>query len=713
MTQTTCHFSLTTFILFTFLFTPVSSAVTPSQAKLHFFETKIRPLLTKHCYKCHAKTSEKIKGNLTLDTKMGWTMGGDMGPAIKPGDPNRSLILKAVSYKDPDLQMPPKKKLSNRAIQLLRKWIADGAIDPRAGKPHVTSNNLDIPAAKKTWTYTTPKSQPLPKTQNTNWPKNRIDHFILAKLESASLRPSQPASKTTLIRRLYFDLIGLPPTTQQLNQALNDQSPTWIQTLTNKLLATKAYGQRWARFWLDLARYAEDQAHIVGSNSSLFYPNAYLYRDWVINALNADTPYNRFIQLQLAADIIQPDDLKSHVALGFMGLGPKYYRRNAPDVMADEWEDRVDTLSRGLLGLTVACARCHDHKYDPISTKDYYALAGVFASTQMYNRKLNAQGNTKSPKDALHIIREGKPRDLNVLIRGNVQNKGPIVKRRFLEVLSNPTSKPFTKGSGRLELAQAITSPQNPLTARVIVNRIWATYFHQGIVATPSNFGSLGKKPSHPQLLDDLAARFIKNGWSLKWLHRQITSSATYRQSSTPSTAAYTKDPANTLLSHVPRRRMSVEQWRDNILLLAGRLDINATGKSIDPRDPKQTKRTVYAKVSRLKLNPMLVTFDFPDPNAHAATRVQTVTPLQKLFVLNSPFIIAQARALADLTAKQPDNTPAKIDWLYTRLFSRKPTPPEKQLATQYLQNTSGQNADRWLKYTQALLASNELFFID
>jgi hypothetical protein len=385
-------------------------------------------------------------------------------------------------------------------------------------------------------------------------------------------------------------------------------------------------------------------------------------------------------------------------------------------VMADEWEDRVDVVGRGLLGLTVACARCHDHKYDPLATEDYYALAGVFASTSMYNRPLDAKraktggGDAKLPKDALHIVREGKPTDLNVFVRGDVNTKGAAVPRRFPRVLSAREPQPFRDGSGRRELAEAIASRDNPLTARVIVNRVWAQLFGRGLVGTPSNFGALGEPPTHPELLDDLAVRFMEAGWSLKWLQREIVLSAAYRQSSRANSQAESADPENRLLGRMSRRRLSIEAWRDSLLAAAGRLDGAVGGTSIDIADLRQTRRTVYSKVSRLSLNPLLALFDFPDANLHADRRVETITPLQKLFVMNSPFMIQLANALAErVTTDAGDSTPeAFVQRAYLVLYGREPSEVERRLGLSFLQAQGGRQ-----EYAHVLLASSEMMYLD
>jgi hypothetical protein len=389
------------------------------------------------------------------------------------------------------------------------------------------------------------------------------------------------------------------------------------------------------------------------------------------------------------------------------------------EVKAEEWEDRVDTVCRTLLGLTVACARCHDHKYDPIPTTDYYSLASVFASTEMFNCPLvedaeQDSDQAKNPDQAMHIVREGEPTDLNVFVRGNVQTPGSKVQRGFLTVLSSDDTRLFQSGSGRLELAARVIDRSNPLTARVFVNRIWGQLMGRPIVETPSNFGSLGQPPTHPALLDDLAARFMDNDWSIKWLIREIVMSATYRQSSLVGEQHRTIDPQNFWLSHMNRKRLSVEAWRDSLLSAAGRLCSHVGGPSIQPDEPDSTRRTVYAFVSRFELNPMLNTYDFPDANVHAARRVSTTTPLQKLFVMNHPFLMRQAAAaveqLGDLTVT---NRRAAIAKLYRAILSRRPTEDEYQLAIGFLETSPQDSHLAWEQYVHSLFASNESMFVD
>ncbi|MEW4530247.1 PSD1 and planctomycete cytochrome C domain-containing protein [Maioricimonas sp. JC845] len=690
-----------------------------------WFETHIRPVLVKHCYECHSTESGTPKGGLLLDTRNAMREGGDSGPAVVPGDVDASLLLEALRYES--YEMPPSGKLPDEVIAKFEQWIARGAVDPRDTPPAAATSTkpaaIDWDAAAQFWAFQPPQRHDPPTTGTPT--ANRIDAFVQARLADAGLAPNSTADRHVLIRRLTYDLTGLPPTPEEVDAFVHDESPQAYEQLVDRLLASPHFGERWAALWLDVARYAEDQAHIVGNNKSLFYPNAWMYRDWLIQAFNDDIPYDEFVRLQLAADLIHPDDQSSHVALGFIGLGPKYYRRGAPEVMADEWEDRVDVVGRGLLGLTVACARCHDHKYDPIPTSDYYALAGIFASTRMFNRPLtdeaekNKDGQAKDPEQSIHVVREGTPKDIAVMIRGDVNRRGDVVPRHFLSVLEHGSPKPFTEGSGRQQLAEAIASPDNPLTARVIVNRIWHQYFGRGLVGTPSNFGTLGEAPTHPQLLDDLAARFVEQGWSLKWLHHEIVTSETYRQASSLRVDCMEVDPDNRLLWRMPRRRMSVEQWRDGILAATGRLSLSVGGPSITPSEPDEQRRTVYSERSRFQLNPMLAMFDFPDPNAHSGRRVETTTPLQKLFVINSPFMVQQATWLVERAASDAGDDPAaRIDHMYRLLYGRAPTEDERTLAVAFTaqdaaEEESTDGPDRWQQLAQVLLASNELLFLD
>ena len=743
--------------------------------RLPDYDREVRPVLEKHCFKCHS--AESAKGGLRLDERPRMLRGGDSGaPAVVPGSSHKSHLIDVVTADDDDVdKMPPKgDRLKVEEVALLRKWIDTGAHGAAADSASVTAPETVAPGRPITdedrafWSFVPPRASEPPAIQNTSWPRTRIDQFLLSRMESANLAPSPEAPRETLIRRVTFDLTGLPPIPDDVRAFVADASPDACDKLVDRLLASPAYGQRMASLWLPLARYAEDQAHQVGSDTKLFYPNAYKYRDWVVTAFNRDLPYDRFVAYQIAADQVPGAAREDLAALGFLGLGPKYYNRGRLDVMADEWEDRVDTVTRTTMGLTVACARCHDHKFDPISAADYHAIAGVFASTRMVNKTpagvVSKDAKAEEvPADALHVVEDGAPQDLNLFVRGNVERKGPIVPRGFLSILpsndsvgqtflsaqtdpfGNPFSRdpkgerqatpqasaqasiankplvtldPFARGSGRRALAAAIASPANPLTARVMVNRVWAQFFGQHLVNTPSNFGHSGQPPSHQALLDDLAVRFVQQGWSIKTLAREIVTSAAYRQSSLHDATKAAIDPANERLWRMNRRRLTVEQWRDSLLFVSNELN-RAGGKSIDPEKPDEKRRTLYSRISRLSLNSMLMQFDYPDANVHAERRATTVTPGQKLTALNGPFALARAKAFAArIELDVPDGIPGLQTWrvrrAYEVLFGRRPTERELAAGLAYLDHPADPaGLTRWERYAQALMTTNEAMYVD
>ncbi|MEO8352227.1 MAG: PSD1 and planctomycete cytochrome C domain-containing protein, partial [Chthoniobacteraceae bacterium] len=509
----------------------VGAAEDPGSA----FDREVKPLLAEHCFKCHGP--EKQKGGLRLDAKALMLGGGDSGdPAIVTGDSAESPLVARVTSNDPDDMMPPKgERLNAGQIAALRHWIDDGAHWPGSSDADeheeiATAPGMSITDADRAfWAFQRPRHHDVPPGEQPGWAHQPIDHFVLAKLREHGLDPSPEAPRAVLLRRLSLDLTGLPPTPEEADAFRSDTTEDALDRAADRLLSSPRFGEHLASLWLPLARYAEDQAHQVGDDTKFFYPNAWRYRAWVIEAFNRDLPYDQFLRLQLAADQMDSAKPADLAALGFLGLGPKYYDRGKIAVQADEWEDRVDTVTRTMLGLTVACARCHDHKFDPISTRDYYALAGVFASTRMVNRtpdgsdeKENAKSTEMNP-EVLHVVADAEPRDLRVFIRGNPERPGAKVGRRFLEVLATQPAPAFSKdASGRRDLAECIASDRNPLTARVFVNRVWALFFGKPLVTTPSNFGHSGALPSHPDLLDDLAARFMENGWSVKQLVREI-----------------------------------------------------------------------------------------------------------------------------------------------------------------------------------------------
>ena len=578
---------------------------------------------------------------------------------------------------------------------------------------------IDWAMAREWWAFQSPTKAELPQINQAAWPSRRIDHFVLAKLEAKKLSPSPAATKHTLARRLYLDLTGLPPTPEKMRAFLGDETDGAYEMLVEELMQRTAYGERLASMWLNKARYAEDQAHQVGGNIAFFYPNAFKYRKWVIDAFNNDLPYDDFIRKQLAADLEKDNSVTDLPALGFIGLGHKFYNRNRLTVKAEEWSEQVDTLTRAFLGLTVACAQCHDHKYDPVTQKDYYALAGVFASTDLVDRMEDGSEIKKDSEahkkriGTIHIVRDTKPKDLHVFLRGNTETKGDLVKRRFLKVLAQNEPKSFTQGSGRLELAEAIADPNNPLTARVIVNRVWSIFFGRGLVATPSNFGQLGSLPSHSELLDDLAVRFMENNWSIKWLVRELVLSSTYQQNSQIISRNELIDPANIYLWRMNRRRLSVEQWRDSILAASNNLDRRG-GESLELTDAKNVRRTIYGRVSRKKLSDILIQFDYPDANVHSAKRSDTTTAIQKLFIINSSFMVEQAKGLAKrITGDSSATDLTHIQSTYALLYNRQPTREETDLGLAFLRLPAEGKLTRWEQYSHALLAANEMMFVD
>lgn len=754
-----------------------------SARDIEFFEKKIRPLLHKRCYTCHASTSKKLRGGLRLDTRKGLLAGGHSGKVIVAGQPDKSALIHAVRYGADSSQMPPAGKLPAAEIALLEAWVKRGAPFPASSKP--ATEGIDFEAGRKFWSFQPLKRRSAVQVADRRHVRNRIDEFVLAQLQKRKLKPSASASRRVLIRRLSFDLTGLPPTPEEIDRFLKDRSPDAYEQLIERLLASPQYGERWARYWLDLARYTDASATWLDSTAQ-----AYFYRDWVTRALNEDLPYNEFVMRQLATDKLSHTGPRDIAALGFLGLSPTYWKElKLPSeiikvIVADEWEERIDTVSRTFLGLTVACARCHDHKFDPISTEDYYALAGVFASTRMTERplipakeyapvarakaevkKLTAQIKklkAKKPRpqdyagqlrklqarikqiesstpnyrtmlanavkdESLYVRRAGKtpqsgtrleyksqPRDLRLFVRGNPNKLGPVIPRRFLRVLSKGKPEPFQQGSGRLELAKAIVNDAGPLAARVIVNRIWLAHFGRGLVDTPSNFGTQGTLPSHPDLLEDLTARFVENGWSLKWLHREIVLSATYRQKSRVADASGGKaqivDPENRWLWRMNRRRLDVEAWRDAMLACSGQLKTAIGGRSVKLDGRTNHRRTLYGTIHRREMPAMLRLHDFPDPTAHSPRRVATTTSLQALFVLNSPLLSTQSAALAKrLQRERPGDVTDQIQRAYQLLFGREATAAEVSLGREFL--SAGGTA--WPHYAQVLLGSNEFLFVD
>ena len=647
----------------------------PSPEAVEFFERKVRPLFVEHCQDCHG--DKKQRGGFRLDSRAALIKGTDNGPGLIPGRPDDSRLMHAVRYQD-DLKMPPKAQLPPESIEILAEWIKQGAVWPDS-KPAASGSTADASAWKSHWSFQPVAQPPVPIVQATAWPQTEIDHFILAKLEQAGLAPSAPADRRTWLRRAYFDVIGLPPTFAEVQAFEQDPRPEAYQAVVDHLLASPHYGERWARHWLDVARYADTKGYVFQEDRN--YPQAYTYRDWVVRALNEDLPYDQFVLKQIAADQVATESTQSDLAaMGFLTLGRRFLN-NTNDII----DDRIDVVMRGTMGLTVNCARCHDHKYDPIPTQDYYSLYGVFDSSV-------------EPKDGaypLRLIDAPQPHNVQVFIRGNSGNRGAEAPRRFLLAVAGEHRKNFEKGSGRLELAQAITSPDNPLTARVLVNRVWGHYFGTGLVLTPSDFGLRSSPPTHPELLDHLARTLMDSGWSVKQLHRRILLSATYRQASVSRPAAEIVDPENHLVWKVNRRRLEFEGLRDNLLAVANELEPALGGPAVQLESmPFPRRRTLYGFIDRQNLPGLFRTFDLASPDAHTPQRFTTTVPQQALYLLNSPFLMETLGRLANRPDVQSVGDPAeRIRILYQLIYARQPSAQELELGLAFVQAALAANS--------------------
>jgi len=743
--------------------TPAPGTISPADRQ--FFETRIRPVLTEECYKCHSHQADRVKGKLMLDSRDALLLGGVSGPAIVPGKPDESLLIQAIRYTDADLKMPPEDhggRLTDQQVADLTEWVRRGAPDPRV--PVMAASGQSYGGVGKAhWAFQPVKQPVVPAVKDSSWVQSPIDRFVLAKLESAGLHPNPLADKRTLIRRVTFDLTGLPPTEPEIQRFVADDSPGAFAQVVDRLLASPAYGEHWARYWLDVARYSDTKGDAPKRNDPR-YPHAWTYRDYVIDAFNTDKPYSEFVLDQLAADRLvveaenkakarktePPADRTVLAALGFLTLGNQFDGRR-DDVIADQ----IDVTTKAFLGLTVACARCHDHKFDPIPTKDYYSLYGVFANTvepprvtaeptlftklpktpeltdylakaaelEKKEADLQAQfqefrrSRDRDPQKRRELARdEGllqrqigdlemehpgaparanivfdvpRPHDYPVLQRGEAQNKGDTVPRRFLECLSpDPKHRPeWNKGSGRVDLARAIADPKNPLTARVFVNRLWQQHFGAGFVSTPDDLGNMSAPPANPELLDWLAVRFVESGWSVKQLQRTIVLSSTYQQSSAANPAAVALDPDNRLLWRASLRRLGFEELYDSLLAISGTLDRTVGGKSVMPSsDTFGTRRSLYTYIDRRNPPELLTQFDFPNPDTPSGKRYETTVPQQALFLMNSPLVVETARKLThrpDFTALQTDA--ARVTSLYLAIFQRPPTEPEVELGVRYI----------------------------
>ena len=824
----------------------------PTAEQLDFFEKKIRPVLSENCYKCHSERAEKLRGGLLLDTREGTRRGGDNGSAVVPGDLKESLLIDAIRYANKDTAMPPEKsggKLSDAVIADFEAWVKMGAPDPRDGPAKVVKK-FDADEARKWWSFQPVGKPAVPQPADAAWAKTDLDRFVLAGLEAQGLQPVADADKTTLIRRAYFDLTGLPPPLREIDAFLTDKAPDAFAKVVDRLLASPQFGERWGRHWLDVARYAESS----GKDVNIAFPHAWRYRDYVIGSFNADKPYDQFIREQIAGDLLPAKDDRQRVdqliGTGFLAIGAKgLNERNPKQFAMDLADEQIDTMSQAMLGLTIACARCHDHKFDPVSQREYYSMAGIFLSTEtrygtlpgiqngnaatlvelsasaglpaikakqtpaerarlerefaeakkkrdeavgegMRMRAAQQSGQAEAGNPALRAVQiqgsitraayfeaelkafdesgEAKPfcmgvqdkptrgeaggmsgrglpagpegmramfaerlksgqpfrrpsgfeaiADSPLLARGDVEKPGERVPRGFPAVLTFSTPPPIANGtSGRRELADWLSTPENPLTARVMTNRVWHWLFGRGIVESVDNFGTMGQKPANQALLDHLAGRFVAGGWSTKKLIREIVLSRTYQLGSTHDDRAFAADPENTLVWRMSKRRLDAECLRDAMLAAGGNLDLQAPigsligqagngmiggpARGVGIREEQIVNaggnfRSVYLPIARDVIPDALAVFDFSEPSLVTGARDTTNVPSQALFLLNSEFVTAQAGKLADrVMAAYPGgpnggasaNFEARLKYACWLVFGRSPDPVERTAAADFL----------------------------
>lgn len=685
-------------------------AAEPEKAQAEFFEREIRPLLVERCHKCHG--AEKPKGGLQLISRESLARGGTTGPVVIPGKPSESRLIKAINYQE--IQMPPDGRLKEEEIARLTRWVEQGAYwpggdgkppgDAKPAAPATDATFVITPQQRSHWAFQPPRHA-IPETQDTKWPRSDLDRFVLSKLEARRLSPSSPADKRTLIRRATFDLTGLPPTPQEVQNFLADESPRAFARVVERLLASPHYGEQWARHWLEVVSYAETPDDI----------ELYRYRDWVVWAINRDMPYTRFITEQIAGDLATPAGQgssapNSMVATGPLALGnrPGDANTSATDkeqTRCDVVDHQIDVVSSAFLGLTIHCARCHDHKFDPISTDDYYGLAGIFFSTRVTPSVGDETGD--------------KVRDAAIRLLGNPHHLGKVSPRRFPTILAGDKQQPITSGSGRLQLAQWIASAENPLTARVMVNRIWQHHFGRGIVGTPDDFGQMGLRPTHPELLDWLAIEFVRAGWSMKAMHRAIMLSATYQESSEPSESLRLADPANLLLGRMSPRRLDAAEYRDALLCASGQLDRTLYGPAI--RDANSLRRSIYQAIARAD-RPRFS--DMPSKvDRLTVVEPQKTTPSNRKAsdLTDDLSLTERSAALAGrMLAEAPADEGPRIDWLHQLLYARPAAELEIErgielLATIKADFRNRQEAERlvWEHYIRNLFVARSMRVVE
>ncbi len=745
---------------------------------VRFFENRIRPLLAEHCLKCHGPV--KQWAGLRLDSRESLLKGGDSGAAVIPGNADESLIIQAVRHEDENLKMPQDSKLSDSEIDELVQWVKLGVPFPetvaRSGRTRDPEH----------WAFQAFEKPPVPAVQNANRAANELDHFIMSPLEQAGIVPAPEADRRTLIRRLTYDLTGLPPTPQEVQEFLADTSADAWPRLIDRLLDSAAYGEHWGRHWLDVARYADSN----GLDENIAHGNAWRYRDYVVSSVNSDKPIDRFILEQLAGDLLpsanEAERRHYATATGFLAIGPKVLAEvNQTKMQMDIVDEQLDTFGRVFLGMTFGCARCHDHKFDPIDTTDYYALAGIFKSTRTMDtytkvakwhehefptpefqkvrtdyenavaskkkqiESTTAEAELKTLREELAELEKNPPEvpsamgvtedtitDLAVHIRGNPLRLGDVVARRTPPVVQGSEAPVFpATESGRRQLADWLTHPKNPLTSRVFVNRVWRWHFGRGLVRTTDNFGITGEQPSHPELLNWLACRFVEDGWSLKKLHRLILTSATWRQSAAQTAEMIEKDPENRLFGRTLVRRLNAEETRDSMLQVAGQLDRTMGGSllkvknrgylfdhtSIDLTDYSSQRRSMYLPVIRNNVYDMFQLLDFPDPALPTGDRATTTVAPQALLMMNSDFVMQCADGLADRVLKDGGSDMEKLQQLYWLTFGREPGQSELTADTMFLADIEKSLPDSdpgvrrqksWSVLCHVMLASNEFLYI-
>ncbi len=841
---------------------PPAARAPATGATLEFFERRIRPLLSEQCFQCHSDQAKKLKGGLRLDSFAAMIQGGESKhPAIVPGKPEESLVIKAMRYGDEDLQMPPKKRLDDQAIQDMATWIGMGAPFPEgetAAAPQKRQGDGTNPEqAKSFWSFQPLSAPPPPAVRDAAWPRGDIDRFVLARMEAQGVQPAPMADKRILLRRATYDLTGLPPTPEELDAFLADSSPTAFATVVDRLLASPRYGERWGRHWLDLVRYADT----AGDSADYPVPEAHLYRDWVINAFNRDLPYDEFLRQQLAGDLLpsaNAEEFRQHtIATGFIAIAKRFSVNPERDQYLTI-EDTIDTLGKSVLGLTVGCARCHDHKFDPIPSSDYYGLYGIFSSThypfpgseedrrphglvplvtpteleailgpkkdqlaaveeeitQLEEERSGVRQARRAAKEAAlaaakaaadkpaevkeakeakeakpadapapakpaalaeaakpaavepppppfkkrsdeelkkalaearkrraallepvpfaFAVSEGTVADAHLQKRGDPEKQGEVVPRHFLTILGGQRLPANSAGSGRLELARWLSTPSNPLTARVMANRLWQYHFGSAIVATPSDFGSRGRAPNNPALLDHLASQFIAHGWSFKAMHRAIMLSHAWQLSTTTDAASLARDALDDTLWHFPRRRLEAEEIRDAILSVSGRLDLSIPTAhpfpSVASWDYTQhaqfaavydsLHRSIYVMQQRIRKHPFFAVFDGADTGTSTPERMVSTSPLQALFLMNDPFVFAQSTAFAERLGGLADAR-SRLDAAIRLAFARHGTAAELDAGEAYLKRYRAASPDpaaelpALASYLRALFASNEFMFID